>query len=75
MLLYNQGILTSEYSFAISIHLNRDKNIGCISKLFIMEPEPHGIGRFMGHFDDKSDSSSIGRLIAKQNAYHMGHIT
>ena len=37
-----------------------------------MESEPHGIGRFMGHFDDKSDSSSIGRLIAKQNAYHMG---
>ena len=32
------------------------------SRLFIMDSESHGIGRFMGHFDDKSDNGAIGRL-------------
>ena len=27
-----------------------------------MDSESHGIGRFMGHFDDKSDNGDIGRL-------------
>ena len=27
-----------------------------------MDSESHGIGRFMGHFDDKSDNGAIGRL-------------
>ena len=27
-----------------------------------MDSESHGIGRFMGHFDDKMDNGSIGRL-------------
>ena len=39
-----------------------------------MDSESHGIGRFMGHFDDKTDNGSIGRLTAINARYSLERI-